>query len=96
VAFLPLIMSDDHPAGSYSPPAPVHAEPAGEGGSSPAWRRFHACRWHKAADAGAPAYCTHRDVAPMAGTAGFSAEAWCPDCAHYKLKRIVRRPSNNW
>ena len=31
------------------------------------------------------------DVLPMAGTTGFSPEAWCGDCAYYKAKRVTRK-----
>jgi hypothetical protein len=58
---------------------------------SPAAQRFQSCRWRKVADAGVPEYCTHRDVQPMAGTAGFSAESWCVECGHYKVRRNPRR-----
>jgi len=27
----------------------------------------------------------------MAGTAGFAAESWCVDCAHYKVRRNPRK-----
>lgn len=38
-----------------------------------------------------PEHCGHRDVLPMAGTAGFSADSWCGDCAYYKAKRVMRK-----
>jgi hypothetical protein len=53
--------------------------------------RFQTCRWRKPAEAGSPAYCTHRDVLPMAGTTGFNPDSWCPDCTFYKLRRVPRR-----
>lgn len=59
---------------------------------SAATRRFQACRWHKAADNGLAAHCTHRDVLPMAGVAGFNPDAWCADCSCYKLRRAPRKP----
>jgi hypothetical protein len=58
---------------------------------SPATQRFHACRWHKPAENGTAPHCTHRDVLPLAGVAGFSADSWCTDCGHYKLRRTVRK-----
>ncbi len=65
--------------------------------------RFLSCRWRKAADNGTPDHCTHRDVLPMAGTAGFVPDAWCPDCAYYKAKRTARKrpqeetpPTDSW
>jgi hypothetical protein len=53
--------------------------------------RFHSCRWQKSGPDVTP-HCTHRDVLPMAGTTAFNAEAWCPDCPHYKLRRTPRKP----
>jgi hypothetical protein len=86
-------MSDEHtpdPRDAGAPP--VQDEPAATPPASPAVARFYACRWHKPADPAAPAYCTHRDVFPMAGATGFSAESWCVDCQYYKVKRVTRRP----
>jgi hypothetical protein len=58
---------------------------------SPAQSRFQTCRWRKPPEAGSAAYCTHRDVLPMAGTTGFSPDSWCGDCGLYKLRRVPRR-----
>jgi hypothetical protein len=58
---------------------------------SPAVQRFRTCRWRKAAESGVPDHCTHRDVQPMAGTAGFAPEAWCADCNFFKVRRIPRK-----
>jgi hypothetical protein len=72
-----------------SPAAPAPAEPAG----SPAVERFRSCRWRAQAN-GEPLphdHCTHRDVLPFAGREGFNAEAWCPDCSYYKLRRTPRK-----
>lgn len=56
--------------------------------------RFESCRWKKAAETGTPAHCTHRDVLPIAGTTGFSPEAWCGECGFFKVRRTPRkRPS---
>ena len=69
---------------------------------SAAAERFHSCRWRKAAEDGTPEHCTHRDVLPMAGTAGFVPESWCADCSFYKAKRMPRKkpeetpPSDTW
>jgi hypothetical protein len=61
---------------------------------SPAVQRFQSCRWRKAAEDGVPEHCTHRDVQPITGTAGFTIDAWCVDCTHYKVRRNPRkRPS---
>jgi hypothetical protein len=53
--------------------------------------RFQSCRWRKPAENGLPEHCGHRDVLPMAGVQGFSADSWCGDCQHYKAKRITRK-----
>lgn len=77
------------PGGAQTPPSPAasgEAKPV-----SPAVERFHACRWRKAAENGAPDHCTHRDVLPMAGTTGFVPESWCPDCVYFKAKRSPRK-----
>ena len=58
---------------------------------SPAVIRFLSCRWRKPAEDGLPDHCTHRDVLPMAGKEGFSADSWCADCALYKAKRTPRK-----
>ncbi|MCC7124503.1 MAG: hypothetical protein IT178_06630 [Acidobacteria bacterium] len=58
---------------------------------SSAVERFQSCRWRKPAENGVPEHCGHRDVLPMAGTAGFSADSWCGDCAYYKAKRVMRK-----
>lgn len=86
-------MSDQVPVDALplvAPPA-VAQDPPQATGPTPATERFHACRWHKPAEAAASAHCTHRDVLPMAGVAGFSADAWCADCEHYKLRRTPRK-----
>ena len=54
--------------------------------------RFQSCRWRKPAENGQPEHCGHRDVLPMAGVQGFSADSWCGDCAYYKAKRVTRKP----
>lgn len=84
-------MSDEHTADPYPAPAPdATADPVAPAASA-AVARFHACRWHRPAEAGQPAHCTHREVLSMAGATGFSADSWCTDCPHYKVKRIVRK-----
>ena len=60
-----------------------------ECGPDSAEARFKACRWH--AKDGERHYCSNRDVLPYAGKGGFSAEAWCPDCAFYKLRRTPKK-----
>ena len=62
--------------------------------NSPAVVRFLSCRWRKPAEDGLPDHCTHRDVLPMTGTAGFVPDSWCPDCPYYKAKRAPKpRPA---
>jgi hypothetical protein len=92
---------------SSSPTAtdePGTAEPTAETGAAPgqpngggaapvatpsaAELRFQSCRWRKAET---PAYCSHPEVLPFAGTNGFKPESWCPSCAFYKLRRNPRR-----
>jgi hypothetical protein len=51
--------------------------------------KFQSCRWRAQPDEGS--FCTHRDVLPMAGKEGFNAEAWCPDCAFFKVRRAPRK-----
>ncbi len=58
---------------------------------SPAVIRFLSCRWRKPTEDGIPDHCTHRDVLPMAGKEGFSADSWCSDCSLYKAKRMPRK-----
>ena len=53
--------------------------------------RFRSCRWMQPAENGNCEFCTHREVKPYAGTAGFDAEAWCPECQYYKLRRTPKK-----
>ncbi len=73
---------------SHFPPSPggTAAEP-----TTPALAKFHSCRWRSTPEAGRSDYCTHRDVLPLAGMTGFNAEAWCPDCVFFKLRRSARK-----
>ena len=52
--------------------------------------RFKSCRWRRPPDEGTEC-CGHRDVLPIAGTTGFDPEAWCPECAFYKLRRTPKK-----
>ena len=77
---------------SFNKGAPETAAETGEAvAQSPATERFLSCRWRKPAENGTPDHCTHRDVLPMAGTAGFVPDSWCADCAFYKAKRTPRK-----
>ncbi len=60
---------------------------------SPGFARFRSCRWQQPAEDGNPEFCTHREVKPYAGVATFDANAWCPDCTHYKLRRVPKKRS---
>ena len=82
--------SGDQPIAEQSPPAPVTSE------TSAAFVRFRSCRWHQPPENGNTEFCTHREVKPYAGSTGFDADAWCPDCQYYKLRRAPRKkPSND-
>jgi hypothetical protein len=96
----------ESPPDNSTPPvaaAPAAATPA-TAEQSAAVVRFVSCRWRKAAEDGIPDHCTHRDVLPMAGKEGFSADSWCADCALYKAKRTPRKreeqqqgsPNDDW
>ena len=58
---------------------------------SAAFVRFRSCRWMQPAENGNQEFCTHREVKPYAGTQGFDADAWCPDCQYYKLRRAPKK-----
>jgi hypothetical protein len=89
-----LIMDRPHqaegiaPAPADAPAAPQDAPAAPE---SAAWGRFRSCRWHQPKENGSAEFCTHREVKPYAGTTGFDADAWCPDCQYYKLRRSPKK-----
>jgi hypothetical protein len=55
--------------------------------------RFRSCRWMQPADNGNGEFCTHREVKPYAGMTGFDADAWCPECQYYKLRRAPKKRS---
>ena len=80
-------------------PAPTEvSRPAPATSDSPesaALVRFRSCRWMQAAEEGNAAFCTHREVKPYAGTAGFDADAWCPECPYYKLRRAPRKRTDD-
>jgi hypothetical protein len=52
--------------------------------------KFRSCRWRRPPDEGVEC-CGHRDVLPIAGTNSFDAEAWCPDCTYFKLRRTPKK-----
>ena len=85
----------EKPREASSPEVPTDAPsgaPAAPAASlSPALARFKSCRWQEPAENGSAEFCTHREVKPYAGTTGFDAEAWCPDCQYYKLRRAPKK-----
>jgi len=79
-----------HGAAAESP-TPTSPEPAAP--QSAGFARFNSCRWQQPKEEGNAAFCTHREVKPYAGTAGFDADAWCPECQYYKLRRAPKKRS---
>ena len=65
---------------------------------SAAFVKFRSCRWMQPAENGNQEFCTHREVKPYAGMTGFDADAWCPECQYYKLRRAPkkRQPSDDY
>lgn len=80
------------PEASEAPTPEPSGEPAAEV-LPPGVARFRTCRWQQPAEDGNPEFCTHREVKPYAGVATFDANAWCPDCIHYKLRRTPKKRS---
>lgn len=75
--------------------APTPAPATSDSPESAALVRFRSCRWMQPAEDGNAAFCTHREVKPYAGTAGFDADAWCPECQYYKLRRAPRKRNDD-
>jgi len=71
--------------------APIVDAPGDVAPGSAAVERFHSCRWRRPAENGLPECCGHRDVLPLTGANGFDPEAWCPECAFYKLRRTPKK-----
>ena len=76
------------PSVPAEPPIAPQDAPAVE---SEAFVKFRSCRWHQPKENGNAEFCTHREVKPYAGTAGFDADAWCPECQYYKLRRSPKK-----
>ncbi len=96
-----LTMDDQQqPAAASAAPADAPAAPqdAPAAPESAAWVRFRSCRWQQPKENGNSEFCTHREVKPYAGTTGFDADAWCPDCQYYKLRRAPKKrvPSDEY
>ena len=100
--FKPGLPVDDRPAplaaaSSSTPEAPAPttsptaAPVTSDNPQSAAFVRFGSCRWQQPAEDGNQAFCTHREVKPYAGTTGFDADAWCPECQYYKLRRAPKK-----
>jgi hypothetical protein len=84
------------PSGAADPPvtaavAPVVDAPA----VSAAVIKFRSCRWRRPPEDGTEC-CGHRDVLPIAGTNSFDAEAWCPDCTYFKLRRTPKKREESY
>jgi hypothetical protein len=79
----------DNPFATPEVPAPGLQEAPSP--AAAAAERFRSCRWRKAAENGTPDCCGHRDVLPLTGANGFDAEAWCPTCEYYKLRRTPKK-----
>ena len=89
----PMSASTSSPS-AESPGAPATPAPApvtSDNPQSAAFVRFSSCRWQQPAEDGNAAFCTHREVKPYAGTTGFDADAWCPECQYYKLRRAPKK-----
>ena len=77
-----------------APVSPAATSPTPVTSDSPqsgALVRFRSCRWQQPAENGNQEFCTHREVKPYAGTTGFDADAWCPECQYYKLRRAPKK-----
>ena len=92
------VPADPQPAAPARPDSPAPAPATSDVPQSAAFVRFRSCRWMQPKENGNTEFCTHREVKPYAGTAGFDAEAWCPDCEHYKLRRAPKKrpPSDDY
>ncbi len=80
------------PASNQSP-GPTVVPATSDVPQSAAFVRFRSCRWMQPAENGSQEFCTHREVKPYAGTTGFDADAWCPECQYYKLRRAPKKRS---
>jgi hypothetical protein len=78
-------------APASSTDTPVSPPATSDSPESAALIRFRSCRWQQPAENGNSEFCTHREVKPYAGTTGFDADAWCPECQYYKLRRAPKK-----
>ena len=79
--------------GSNLSPGPTVLPVTSDVPASAAFVRFRSCRWMQPIENGNQEFCTHREVKPYAGTTGFDADAWCPECQYYKLRRAPKKRS---
>jgi hypothetical protein len=84
---------DDTPAEPANVAVPPAAVPPAA--VSAAVIKFRSCRWRRPPEDGTEC-CGHRDVLPMAGTNSFDAEAWCPDCTYFKLRRTPKKRDDSY
>jgi hypothetical protein len=84
--------------GATAAESPTPTSPAPAAPQSAGFARFNSCRWQQPKEDGNAAFCTHREVKPYAGTASFDADAWCPECQYYKLRRAPKKrvPSDDY
>ncbi len=94
--------NNDTPPLSGDPQVATPSTPAEAAGTAPATSdnaqsaalvRFRSCRWMQPAENGNTEFCTHREVKPYAGSSSFDADAWCPDCQYFKLRRVPKKRS---
>jgi hypothetical protein len=85
-------MSEPFPSPVTARPPDGSATPVDSPAQTVAVMRFKSCRWRRPPDEGTEC-CGHRDVLPIAGATGFDPEAWCPECAFYKLRRTPKKRS---
>jgi len=86
--------SDPIATDSVTPESGTPEQPTTETPVSAAVARFRSCRWMQPAEEGhAAEFCTHREVKPYAGATTFDAEAWCPECTYFKLRRVPKKRS---
>ena len=91
---LPRGSGDDRaalPVEAVAPGKPGEGPVTSDRPESAAFVRFRSCRWMQPAENGTQEFCTHREVKPYAGTQGFDADAWCPECQYYKLRRAPKK-----
>ena len=93
------LSASSSPAAPDAPAAtPTPAPVTSDNPQSAAIVRFNSCRWQQPVEDGNAAFCTHREVKPYAGMTGFDADAWCPECQYYKLRRAPKKrsPEDNY